>query len=201
MQTEIRRIILLGIGLIIFSVWMQVKTSDVCLVGIFIFAGALIIQLVVSCVLGVVRRRKITPWWPAPPLLALAIVLAYPGYERLGVGVSDWEFKQHLPEYVKIVEAVKKGSLSCDAHFSGNDAMALPPLVTDVKPICHNDGPPEVLFLIGAAFPLVHDGYAYCANSKRLEDRFALRPVMGEWYHFSDHATDLNIFRAKEPPH
>jgi hypothetical protein len=121
--------------------------------------------------------------------------LATPLYTRFGSVLANWEFKQHLQEYTKIVNDIQTDVIPSDVAFREIAPKQMPSNVKEIMALRHPDGAVILVFLVGTGFPLHHTGYIYkgCAENTNcliqfssLEKKWGLRHVVENWYYFSD---------------
>jgi hypothetical protein len=197
-QVSIRKsfisIVVLGIG---FSFSLAALESGPFLgcviVSVIGFIG-LLIYLVASFVIGVFSWRKISRWWFAPFLVSIVFLLSVPIDKRIGIVVADWNFRAHLSEYLKTVDDIKSGSVPSEETLMVVSPNKVPSNVKVVMAAHYFDGATVVVFLVGSGFPLQHSGYVFDGSDKNIncgaqfksfEDKYRMRHVTGNWYHFS----------------
>lgn len=167
--------------------FIYISISVISLFGLSIF-------LIASLIIGFVSWRKTSRWWIAPFLASAAFMLSAPLDLRIGIAIADWKFRTHLQEYVRTVDDIRSGLVPCNATFGPISPNVSPLNVKKVLAAHYPDGATVVLFLVGSGFPLHHTGYLFngsgenitcIAQFKSLENKYYLRHVTGNWYHFS----------------
>jgi hypothetical protein len=186
--------IILGVIFSLCLVIEQVRPLLSCLLGAAACFLALVSLPVAAFIRGLTQWRKSSRWWIGPTLACLLFILAAPVDFRIGMFLTDLEFRSHLQEYNKFVEDVRSGIIPCEAKLCMIEPKAMPPNVISIRGARYTDGSVVVEFLVGSGFPLYHTGYLFngagankdCnALYKAYQDRFNLRPLVGDWYHFS----------------
>jgi hypothetical protein len=187
-------IIVLGIGFFWSLAAQQIRPSLLYPFSSLICLCGLVVYFIASLIIGFVSWRKSSRWWITPALICLVFILSAPLYLRVGKVFADWEFKAHLQEYVEVVGDVKNGAVFCDTTLRIITPKVLPSNVKRIMAVRYPDGSVIVMFLVGGSFPLYHTGYLFngCGENnscitqyKLLENKYYLRHVIGDWYHFS----------------
>ncbi len=193
MRADRRRIIILGVGFVLCSAFIQVRPALLCLIGMFFFGGGLVVELVICLGKGLARWRKSTRWWMMPALACLALLLTAPLDFRLGMIIADLEFRSHIPDYTKIVDDIKSGAIPSTQQYGVIQAKPMPSNVKIIMGASCPDHQAVVVFLVGTGFPLIHTGYLYKGYSDTnscfktdMTQKWNLRHVQGDWYRFND---------------
>lgn len=199
-------IVIIAFGLCLFLSWLSMFVIPSLLgvaIGVLAFLG-----LLASTVIGCVKGRQSLRGGIAPILACIAfIALSWLVASPLGNLIADWQFRRHLDEYAKVVNAVRSGSTVLGERGGMIDAENNPNNIRTIEVIRVNDGTLIVAFEEFPQLPLVHEGNLYygCSGSRKcgapgttLEQALVNNPpaggkqwpyvrhVVGDWYHFSD---------------
>lgn len=160
-----------------------VNPSDLLMVGCLIFAGVVLVQIVIS----LLRLHRLSDIWPLVLIGLCGIGLAFLSL-RAGFVARDAIFRSRLNDYQAAANLLSKGA-------PGRlDAASLPAqyphLAKGVFVQKTEDGTTTVVFILGSTFPVRHFGYVY-RSTGRIEDwtsakLFAgkFRPVAPDWFGF-----------------
>jgi len=196
MRTTYRVIVPLGVACVLLTLcmyaaphWASVILAAATFIGLAIF-------LVVSVALGFARWRKSSGFWMMPALVCLTFMLIAwftPGGGRL---LADRQFKKHLSEYEEVISEIRNTENFRTAELDVIRTKHRTDKVRAIKAARCSDGTMVVAFLLNTNVPLLHEGYVYkgykdsdtcIKESARIENNWPyVRPVTGNWYHFSD---------------
>ena len=159
--------------------------------------GALLIFLVLSAVLGLGWWRRSSAYWPLPTIVCLAFLTIDSFMPAAGRHLADYQFKKHLSEYNEVVMEVKKTKIvQTAALVEVIRAKRLEYLLHNLRIIsatrCEEDSI-VVTFTQNTQVMLLHTGYLYrdgdssrCKQGAPESKWPYLRPVIDNWYRFSD---------------
>jgi hypothetical protein len=133
-----------------------------------------------------------------PTIICLVFILMQLYTPEAGRRLADGQFKKHLPEYEEVVAEIRNTEDFQSAAVKVVRTKRLEYLNHNIRAITGErceDGSVVVAFALNTPVLLLHDGYVYksyngtaaCIREDlRPENRWYLRPVTGNWYHFSD---------------
>jgi len=188
--------IVIGTGAV-FALSNFAQRVSPSLLWMFLLAAsglALMVECALSALFGVLKWWKVTPWWPAPALLAGLSILTFPFTDRAATLWLNARFRHRLPEYLAVVDGVRSGKIVTSSRLMALPGGMLPPGVLSAQGLHDSDGSVMIIFFTAAAFPLHHEGYLFedcrggtnCASELDwLKAKAYLRPMTTNWYHFS----------------
>ena len=195
MKLAIRLACIFGVGFLIFEAALQVRPFLSFVAGSGLCLFALGVAFLASLIKGFFTWRKSTRHWYVPSAVSAIFVLAFPLGATIGRVISDSEFKRRQPEYEQVIADIKSGVIKCGTNLDSITPKTMPANALDIKAAVFPDGAVLVQALVGSGFPLIHTGYFFNGSGqnpqcqeqfKDLKRKFALRPIDGHWYHFSD---------------
>jgi hypothetical protein len=193
-------IVVTGVSYFLLTLYSYIMPEWLSNVASFAAFGLLVLILLLTTVIGFTKWRNLSRLWMMPALVCLAFILSAFLTPPMGRAIADWNFKRHATEYLKIVDGVKSGAISCgpqcDARLQVFKAANTPANIRALMGARCDDGEVVVAFLIGTDVPLLHEGYFFkdyedtnpcIKDAMRPDKKWAyVRPVAGKWYHFSD---------------
>ncbi len=194
-------IALISIGYFGLMLYAHIRPQWLCVILAVLALGALALGFLISIVLGLKTWRRRSRLWRIPALTCIVAFLAGTCLTApIGRFIADRHFLGHASEYMKVVDDVTNGMISCEIRCAGKfGSLALANRPTHVKAlsaaICE-DGKVAVAFLLDTNIPRLHHGYVYsgykesdgcAADAMKLSNNWPhIRHVAGSWYHFSD---------------
>ncbi len=194
----------LGSALFILSTAAFVHPEFVVLLLSGLALVALFVLLARSLVMGLLRWRKLSTFWPLPTVICLVFPwLSFYVASPTGKAITDRSFARGIGNYARVVEDFRNGSLLCAGPCNGDlkliEVMKVPTNVRDVWG-SHCDGHGViVLFRLDTDVPLLHEGYMFkdYGEGSDCSKRFGwhdlapahlpfVRRISGDWYRFSD---------------
>lgn len=131
-----------------------------------------------------------------PTIICLLFILVQLYTPEAGRRLADRQFKKHLPEYEEALTEIRNTEDFQSAAVKVVKTKHLEYLSHNLRAITGErceDGSVVVAFALNTPVLLLHDGYVYkvgagaCIREDlKPEHRWYLRPVVGNWYHFSD---------------
>jgi hypothetical protein len=199
MRTAFRVAITIGIICFALTVWSYAAPEWLCVILSFVALASLALTLPISASFGLMRWKKSPRLWILPALVCAAFLatswwLAPP----LGRFLGDLRFRKHLSEYQNVVNEVHGDEgfapPSVGAGWTIYEPRQRPIYVKAVEVGRCDDGSVVIAFLSDTDAPLLHEGYVYegfgngCESADvSPEKRWPyVRPVIQNWYHFSD---------------
>ena len=168
---------------------LEVTISLPCFLG-------LMAMPIVCLLIGLILWRKSSWWWIGPALLSCAFIFSIGYFSAIGTAVSDWQFKKHMDDYVRIVDSVKNGTIPCNTNLVYiRNVTNLPPHIGSIHAACCPDGALLVEFHINYGTSLKFPGYLFknfgetnncIMNNMGPGQRwYSLRHITNDWYKFS----------------
>lgn len=153
--------------------------------------------LVVTPIVGLIWWRRTSGWWIIPFFISAVLYFSVPVTRSLGTSINDYIFRLHLNEYKRVVGEVESGAIRSTPELESinlTNIKSIPSGVIDVWAARLSNGCVYVEFLRSSE-GRIHKGYLY-RNFKesdagagpiiQWDQRFELRHIVGDWYHFSD---------------
>jgi hypothetical protein len=194
-------IVVVGSSYLLLNLYAYIWPQWLCIILSVVTLAGLVLALLATAVLGFFKWKKTSRWWMGPALICLAFLSGGTWLTRpMGRLIADWRFAESSGEYIKVVDEVRDGTISCPAECRQKltvlEAKGLPNRTRAIIAARCDTGAVVVGFLLDVDAPLVHEGYVYkgyqesdacILEAMRPEQRWPyVRHVRGNWYHFSD---------------
>ena len=169
--------------------WISVLLAAVSFLGLVIF-------LISIAIMGLARWRKTSNAWMLPTVVCAAIMLVVWFVPTVGRKLADRQFERNLSKYEEVVAEIKNTENVRSPELNVINTSHKVYGVRAIKAARCADGTVVVAFLLDVDVPLLHEGYVYngsqenitCLETKAKPERNRpyTRPVVGNWFHFSD---------------
>jgi hypothetical protein len=196
MKTAYAVIVPFGLASLLSTLCMYASPHWAFLILDVVTLGILLISLVLSAVLGFSRWRESSSYWMLPAIICFTFLTINLFTPAAGRRFADYQFKKHLSEYNEVVAEIRNTkNLQSAALVEMVRANRLEYLLHNLRSVnaarCE-DKSIVVIFTLNTQLMLLHEGYIHgdsysCVEDIRRERQWPyIRPVIDNWYHFSD---------------